>query len=140
MKTNILCKRIDKEAKLPTRKHRTDAGIDVYALENVFIKSHSFKIVRTGVMFDFSEHTVAFIWPKSRAEFLVGAGVLDNSYQGEILVKIFNTTDKPMSIKKHEGIAQIVITPVFTPNVVEVDEIHTIKSDRGETGGIVENF
>ena len=133
------CKRIDKEAKLPTRKHIGDAGIDVYALDYNRIPPHSFKIIKTGVTFEFPKNTVVFVWPKSRNEYLIGAGVIDFSYQGEILVKIFNITDKPLPIDKHEGIAQLVITPVLCPPIEEVDEIHSIESIRGDTGGIVGN-
>jgi len=134
---NILCKRIDKEAKLPTRKHVTDAGIDVYALADVTIGPQFHMVVRTGVTFDFPDDTVALVWPKSRAPFLIGAGVIDYTYQGEILVKVFNVGTGPLIISKHDPIAQLVITPVLTPHIVEVDEIHHIKSQRGETGGIV---
>jgi len=136
---NILCKRIEEDAKLPSRKHVTDAGIDVYSLKRVMIKPHTFEVIKTGVTFDFPDDTVAFVWPKSRAGFLIGAGVIDHTYQGEVLVKVFNLYNKPMVIKKHEGIAQIVITPVLTPHIIEVDEIHTVKSQRGDTGGIAGN-
>ena len=131
------CKRINKEAKLPTRKHPTDAGIDVYALEATTIAPHSFEVVKTGVTFDFPNDTVAFAWPKSGNVHLVGAGVIDSNYQGEILVKVFNTSDSPMPIPKHAGIAQLVIVPVLCPPIQEVDEIHDVESDRGATGGIV---
>lgn len=133
------CKRIDPEAKLPTKKNPTDAGIDVYALDYNRIEPHSFKVVKTGVTFEFPLDTVVFVWPKSRNQYLIGAGVIDNEYQGEILVKIFNTTDNTLVIPKHMGIAQLVITPVLYPTIEEVDEIHEIESDRGNTGGIVGN-
>lgn len=135
----IKCKRIDPEAKLPTRKHPTDAGIDVYSLEATTIGSHSIKVVRTGVTFDFSNNTVTFVWPKSKNDHLVGAGVVDETYQGEILVKICNISDHPIIIPKHTGIGQLVIVPVLCPEIKEVDEIHEVKSERGDTGGIVGN-
>ena len=37
-------KRIEEEAKAPTRKHITDAGMDVYALEEVIIPPHTIKV------------------------------------------------------------------------------------------------
>ena len=135
----IKVKKLDKEAKIPTRKFLTDAGMDVYSLEDIIIPPHSLQVVRTGVTVDFPNSTVALIWPKSRANFLVGAGVIDNPYQGEILVKITNILDKELKIEKHQGIAQIVIVPVLCPPIEEVDKIHQEKSERGETGGIVGN-
>ena len=133
------CKKLNEEAKIPTRKHPTDAGIDVYALKDVVIPPHSFKVVPTGVTFDFPKDTVIFVWPKSKNEHLIGAGVIDHEYQGEILVKVFNISSDSMTVEKHEGIAQLVIVPVIRPEIEEVDEIHEIKSDRGDTGGIAGN-
>lgn len=133
------CKRIDPEAKLPTRKHLTDAGIDIYSLEEVSIPPHSLRTVKTGVTFEFPDNTVVFVWPKSRNIHLVGAGVIDNNFQGEILVKILNPSQFSLNIPKHTGIAQLVIVPVICPPIEEVDEIHAVESDRGDTGGIVGN-
>ena len=132
-------KRIEKEAKAPTRKHPTDAGMDVYALEDVVIPPHTIQVVRTGVTADFSDGTVALVWPKSTSDFLIGAGVIDCEYQGEILVKVSNISDKNLTVEKHQGLAQIVIVPVVCPVVEEVDDIHQEESERGATGGIVGN-
>ena len=136
---SIKCKRLSSEAKLANRKHPKDAGMDVFTVEDTTILANSFKVVKTGVTFEFPDDTVALVWPKSRAPFLVGAGVVDSNYQGEIMVKVFNTSPNDMVIPKHEGVAQIVIVPVLTPSIVEVDEIHEEASDRGDTGGIAGN-
>ena len=135
----IKAKNLDKEAKIPTRKFPTDAGMDVYALEEIIIPPHTMQVVRTGVTLDFPDGTVALVWPKSRNEYLVGAGVIDCGYQGEILVKVTNISAEELKIEKHQGIAQIVITPVVCPMIEEVDEIHQEESDRGATGGIAGN-
>jgi len=132
-------KKLDVEAKIPIRKYSTDAGMDIFALNDEIILPHFHKIVKTGITIDFPDNTVAFVWPKSRAEFLVGAGVIDSSYQGEILVKVFNPFTTELEIKKHQGIAQIVIVPVLCPAIEEVDEIHQEETERGETGGIAGN-
>jgi dUTP pyrophosphatase len=133
------CKRLDSDAKLPTRKHITDAGIDVYALHDEMILPQSCKVIRTGITFEFPKDTVAHPWPKSRNDYLIGAGVIDCDYQGEILIKIVNPYNKLIKISKHEGIAQLVIYPIVRQIIEEVDEIHEIVSDRGETGGIAGN-
>ncbi len=132
-------KRLEKEAKTPTRKHPTDAGMDVYALEDVLIFPNTIEVVRTGIAVKFPEDIVALVWPKSRADFLVGAGVIDNDYRGEILVKVSNISNTVLQIEKHQGLAQIVIVPVLCPLIEEVDEIYQEETDRGATGGIAEN-
>lgn len=132
-------KKLDEEAKIPTRKYPTDAGMDVYALNDIIIKPHTIQVVKTGITVDFPDNTVALVWPKSRANFLIGAGVIDSSYMGEILVKVSNISDKELKIEKHQGLAQIVIVPVLCPLIEEVDEINKDETERGATGGIVGN-
>ena len=62
----------------------------------------------------------------------VGAGVIDHDYTGEVGVLLFNFSDMPYEVKKHERVAQLVIEKIFTPKIKEVDELP--KSKRGATG------
>lgn len=138
--TILQIKKLNEDATLPTRKYPTDAGMDIYSIDNYEITPHSSTIVKTGVTVDFPDNTVGFVWPKSRVNFLIGAGVIDNTYQGEILVKVFNTSSEILKIQKGQAIAQIVITPVICPIIKEVQDIHQNQTERGQTGGIVNNL
>lgn len=132
--------RLRPEAVLPTRKHSADAGLDFYAVAAVEIPPHSFSIVPTGVTIEIPEGFVGLLKPKGRANHLLGAGVVDAGYQGEILVKVANVTAVPLRFAVGEAVGQLVIVPVLTPAVEEVsaEEIHMDKSTRGGAGGIVE--
>lgn len=120
---------------IPTRKNPTDAGLDLYSFGDYTINPHSFKIIRTGLCFEFPENVGVLLKPKSRCDFLLGAGVVDQNYRGEILVKIFNVLDSIINIKHGDGICQMLIIPVFSPYVEIVDSIFD-GTDRGITGGI----
>lgn len=124
-------------AKLPVRKFPTDAGIDFYSLEDYIVSSHSWQVCRTGIKISMPENTVGLIYPKSRNDHLIGAGVVDSDYTGEILIKIINYTDDEMIIKAGTAIGQMVLLPCFTPEVVEKKEELDYKTARGATGGIV---
>ena len=130
--------RIDTNAKSPSRKHPTDAGVDVYALTNITLCPFSYGNIRTGVTFDIPAGTMLEVRPKGRNNHLIGAGVIDAGYQGEIVVKVVNYTWKPMRIKRGDAIAQLVQVPVICDPVEEVDaaHIHAEKSARGGSGGI----
>jgi len=132
--------RLRSDATLPTRKHPADAGLDVYAVEPVIIPAHQFAIVPTGITIEIPAGYVGILKPKGRSNHLLGAGVVDAGYQGEILVKVANLTNDPLLIASGDAVGQMVILPVFTPAVVEVtlDEIHTEKTTRAGTGGIVD--
>lgn len=132
--------KIEQNAFLPTRKHPADAGLDIYANCNLVIKPHSFSIVSTGITLEIADGYVGLLKPKGRNNHLLGAGVVDAGYQGEILVKVANINEDPLEIKPGDAICQLLILPIDTPEVLEVplDQIHTDNSSRGITGGIVD--
>jgi dUTP pyrophosphatase len=129
-------------ATVPTRKHPEDAGIDLYASENLIIPPLSQRIVSTGVTIELPAGTVGLLKPKGRSNHLLGAGVVDAGYQGEILIKVFNPINEELKIKAGDAIGQLLVIPILTPVVSEVDlsEIHKDNSQRGSTGGIVTQY
>ena len=129
------------DAIIPTRKHPSDAGIDFYAVEPLTIAPHSFGIIKTGITVEIPDGFVGIMKPKSRNDHLLGAGVIDAGYQGEIQIKIANITDEPLRIEYKQAVGQMVILPVVTPAVQEIssEEIHKVVSERGATGGILGN-
>ena len=127
------------EAIMPTRKHTDDAGIDFYSAENKVIPPHSFDIVKTGITVEIPKGFVGLMMPKSRNDHLLGAGVIDAGYQGEILIKVANMTDSPLNIAYGQAVGQMLLLPIVTPAVEEIplEKIHAQKTERGATGGIL---
>jgi dUTP pyrophosphatase len=130
--------RLDPRAAAPSRKHPSDAGVDVYANEDLTIAPFNSRAVRTGLTFEIPAGTLLQVWPKSRHNHLVGAGVIDAGYQGEILIKVVNYSWKPMRIRCGDAVAQLVQVPVITEQLEELpqEEIHRMHSARGGEGGI----
>lgn len=142
-KTNMDTLRIARlraDAILPTRKHSEDAGLDLYAVERTEIPAHQFGIVPTGIAVEILPGFVGLLKPKGRSNHLLGAGVVDAGYQGEILVKVANPTDQPLVFEAGDAIGQLLILPVLTPSVVEVTPQDLLQKStaRGASGGIVE--
>lgn len=143
-------------ATLPTRKNSNDAGLDLYAdfyyknpagdyipipnrnTVEIDMPPNSVIIVGTGVCVEIPEGFFGLIANKSSSDFLIGGGIVDEGYQGELLVKIFNPLDKPLTLTHGQKIAQFLLIPIITPKVVQVSEkeIYTKKSKRGKDGGI----
>lgn len=134
--------RVRPQAVLPARKHPQDAGLDLFAAEAAVLLPQASAIIPTGVTIEIPAGFVGLVKPKSRNEHLLGAGVVDAGYQGEILVKVVNPTARPLEINPGDAIGQLLILPVETPAVVEVspEEIHLKASSRGASGGIAEQF
>lgn len=132
--------RLREDARLPTRKHPEDAGLDLYAVERIEIPPHRFGIVPTGISVEILPGFVGLLKPKGRSNHLLGAGVVDAGYQGEILVKVANPTDEPLVFEAGDAVGQLLILPILTPQVEEisVEEFKQNATARGASGGIVE--
>lgn len=134
-------------------KDDTDLGIDLVAAETIVISPLSVAIVDTcthiefplfgrfrqfisRLIFGYSATGIgALVWPRSRNDYAVLAGVVDPSYRGPIKVKIFNTSDKKITIYYGDKIAQLVPTVSFSVSLRQVDSIDK-NTNRGERGGI----
>ena len=123
-------------ANLPTKSHPSDAGWDLYSVEQLDLQPGKRHSVYTGIALEIPKGYVGLIWPRSGMAVKKGihtlAGVIDAGYRGEITVCLLNTGDEPCSISKGDRIAQILFqeAPHFELEIVE----EFSKSDRGEGG------
>jgi dUTP pyrophosphatase len=69
---------------------------------------------------------------------LLGAGVIDPGYQGEILIKVINYMPEPLTIAKGAPLAQLVQVAICTDPLAEttVEDLHSLPTSRGSDGGI----
>ena len=135
----LLITKLEKDAFLPTHKHEGDAGLDFYVYEDIIIKPKSFGIVRTGISIYFDWRFVGLLMAKSRSDYIIGAGVVDNNYQGEILFKVFNIKDENLVLNRGEAVGQMIVVYNFEPVFREISkkEFYEHKTNRGIDGGIV---
>jgi len=95
--------RLSPSAKIPKRAKEDDAGLDLFASENITIPAKNRKIVPTGIAIHLPKKTVGLVWDKSGIARENGlttlGGVIDSGYQGEIQVIIYNSGSKPVTIK-----------------------------------------
>lgn len=140
-KNTMFVAKIFEDAKLPTKKLITDAGWDFYYYGNVyFLKPLSYEIFRTGIRIKLPHKTFGLVKPKSRLNYLIGGGVIDEEYTGELFVKIFNPTLDVIKIMNGDPVAQLIIIPIEYSDIYEVDEEYfenKLKTERGNSGGIV---
>jgi dUTP pyrophosphatase len=89
-------------------------------------------IIPTGIKVELPENTFGLLKPKSRHSFLIGGGVVDEAFRGEILVRVIPF--EAGYVKIGDAIAQLIVLPVLYPKVEQVRSLS--KSPRGEDGGI----
>jgi dUTP pyrophosphatase len=128
-------KRINSEAKLPLYQHSGDAGLDLFSAVDAVIAAGEVKAIPTGIKMSIPEGYVGLIWDKSGLS-LRGAhrlaGVVDAGYRGEVRVVMANLSREPFAIQKGMKIAQMLIQPVVTVEIVEAEELDD--TSRGEGG------
>lgn len=135
----IPLKRLDKDLPLPRRAHRGDAGVDLYAAEDVTLAPLQRGLVGTGVALALPLGTVGLVHPRSglaakQGMSIVNApGTIDADYRGEIKVNLINLDPEvPIEISRGMRIAQLVIQKVELCDFTEVEELDS--TDRGEGG------
>lgn len=129
-------------AKIPTRAHDTDAGLDLYAAESATVMAGSVTSMGTGFSLLIPPGYVGLIWPRSGLATKNGidtmAGVIDAGYTGEIIVALTSHDDTEIhSIEVGDKIAQLLIQPIpaFTLNQVSsLPDTTRAKTGFGSTG------
>ena len=128
---------LDPGAKMPTRAHKWDAGYDLFSREAWTLfpgKSHEFDI---GVHVQIPHGMGGLIVSKSGLNSkhgIVSTGLIDSDYTGSIHVTLYNHGMNPVSIAIGQKISQLVIVPVFTPDLDEVDEMEDTERGNGGFG------
>lgn len=126
---------LDPGAKMPTRAHEWDAGLDLYAMHNVVVKARGRAIVSTGCHFEIPKGYVGLLTSKSGLMSKQGVttrGTIDSGYTGAVHVVLFNHSEKAVTIKKGEKISQMVILPILTPELEVVSSLE--ETERGDGG------
>lgn len=128
--------KLDPGAKMPTRAHKLDAGLDLYSREDAVVYAGGSWPFDTGVHIEIPEGYVGFV--KSKSGLMVNNeittdGTVDAGYVGSIRVKLFNHGMNDVYIKTGQKIAQLVLLPIAVPHGLElVDELEA--TERGSGG------
>jgi dUTP pyrophosphatase len=135
----VAVRRLRADAVLPSQAYEGDAGLDLSACEEARLDPGERVVVPTGIAVEIPEGYAGFVQPRSGLAARHGLGVvnspglIDSGYRGEIRVVLLNTDARePFTVEPGMRIAQLVIAPVASVRLVEVDELAT--SERGPRG------
>lgn len=160
--TNTLeFKMLSKDATKPKRG-RLDAGYDIFAAETVMLDAQEKATIRTDIAVNIPEGYVGLLTSRSgvssKTHLVIETGKIDAGFQGNMKINIKNdlqeypyTCDYYHDIKdeshkaestelfgaykinKGDKLAQLVIVPIWTPELKEVEEFSYV-SERGTDG------
>lgn len=132
-------KRLDSGVPLPGYAHEGDAGLDLCAAMDLTLAPGARALISTGIAVAIPSGYAGFIQPRSGMalrhglSFVNTPGLIDSHYRGEIKIIAVNLDrETTLEIRRGDRIAQLVIQPVATAAVVEVDELGD--TSRGEGG------
>ena len=138
----VKVKRLGNNADLPLPSYQSDgsSGLDLRAAVNkdLTLQPGDIELIPTGLSISLPEGYEAQIRPRSGLAlryglgFVNAPGTIDADYRGEIGVIAINWGKEPLTIKRGERIAQMVIHTVSKAIVEEVNELDT--TQRGEGG------
>ena len=127
----IKVKKLRPGAHLPTYGTEFSAGADLYACleEPVTIAPGETKKIPTGLAMEIPVGCAGLIYARSSLGTKQGlapankVGVVDSDYRGEFMVFLHNHGSQTQTVSHGDRVAQLLVTPVFTPGFEEVDEL-----------------
>ena len=131
---NTLKVKLDPGAFAPVRAHEDDAGLDIFSPLDIPVWPFGSEIIDTGVHVQIPKGYVGRITSKSSLmqEGIITTATIDSGYTGSIKVVLFNLAHRSYSVKTGQKIAQLVIHPIITPKIIQVDELE--ETERGDGG------
>ena len=138
----IAVKKLRPNAILPTYGSAEAAGADLYACldATLTVEPDQTVMIPTGLAMEIPSGCAGLIFARSGLSVKRGlapankVGVIDADYRGEFMVALYNHGQQPQTVEHGERIAQLVITPVFTPGFTEVSELSDTKRGVGGFG------
>ena len=138
----IRVKKLNPKAQLPTYGSEQAAGADLYACldADVTVEPGKTQFIPTGLAMEIPRGCAGLIYARSSMGAKRGlapankVGVIDSDYRGQIMVALHNHGTETQTVTCGERIAQLVITPVFTPGFIEVDELTDTQRASGGFG------
>lgn len=136
---DLRIRRLDSGLPLPCYAHTGDAGLDLFAAADAVIDPGRRELIPTGIAVAIPEGYAGFVQPRSGLALREGLsfantpGLIDSHYRGEIKIIAVNLdTETPISIKRGDKIAQLVIQRITYARIVEVEGLD--ETQRGEGG------
>lgn len=134
---NIFVKKLYDDAKLPSRAHHDDAGIDMYAHGHHEVAPRATVTIATGCACEIPFGYVGLMWDKSstgKNGLKTLGGVIDAGYRGEVKIMLHNLSEDTYAFEHGDKVAQMLIQKVELWEVEESDELSETTRGTGAFG------
>ena len=138
VKVNV--KKLHPKAVIPSYAKAGDAGMDLTAVEISIHQDYGYYEYNTGLAFEIPEGYVGYVFPRSSISkyslnLCNAVGVIDSGYRGPVMLR-FNRDNNSSNVEYLPGdkVGQLVIMPVPTIELTEVEELSTTERGAGGFG------
>lgn len=141
VQVKVLDARLGDTWPMPSYATAGSAGLDLRACveHSTVIEPGQTLLVKTGLAIYIEDVNYAgLILPRSglghKHGIVLGnlVGLIDSDYQGELMVSVWNRSDKAFTLEPGERLAQYVLVPVLQAQFEQVDEF--VATERGAGG------
>src|SRR5262249_31708437 len=146
---DLKCKRVRPGPPLPLPSYRSEfaAGMDLYAdIEvEILLQPLERKAVPTGLAFEIPPGYEGQVRPRSGLALREGVtclnspGTIDADYRGEVQVILANLSSAPVTMRRGDRIAQLVIAPTCRARLHQVTELSGTARGSGGFGSTGRN-
>jgi dUTP pyrophosphatase len=127
---------------LPAPASITSAGLDLRAAipDHLVLAPGSRVLVPTGLVLEIPPGWEGQVRPRSGLALRHGItlpnapGTIDSDYRGEVAVILANGGAEPVTIRRGDRIAQLVVAPVASVQWIEADELSSSERQAGGFG------
>lgn len=126
---------LDNGAHMPSRGHRTDAGLDLRTPKSVTVPAYGSVVVDTGVRVTLPHGCAGLLVSKSGLNVkhgITSTGLIDEGYTGSIVVKLYNNEGEDYEVKAGDKVTQLVVIPVVCDPLEQVSAFNA--TERGDNG------
>lgn len=127
---------LDDGAYMPEKAHRADAGYDLRTPKRVVLRRGESVCIDTGVHIAIPDGWYGKLESKSglnvKHSIVSLGGVIDSSYTGSIVVKLYNFGNEDYAFEVGDKVIQIVFMKCGSFSMTQVDELED--TDRGDNG------
>ena len=126
---------LDNGAYMPSRGHKTDAGLDLRTPKAVTVPAYASVAVDTGVHVALPHGCAGLLVSKSGLNVrhdITSTGLIDEGYTGSIVVKLYNHGGEDHEFEAGDKVTQLVVMPVVCESLEQVSAFNP--SERGDNG------
>lgn len=122
------------ESTIPLRGTVGSAGYDICSCSDGSVDPNSRSVVDSGIIVEIPKGYMGLIAPRSSMALKgidIGGGIIDSDYRGNIGIILINSTDEVFHYRKNDRIAQLILIPIYTPDVVEAKHLNSTSRNGG---------